>query len=85
MNKKFTINDIIAELESFAPLSYQENYDNAGLIVGDKNAICKSALLTIDTTEEVVDEAIRKRSKPYYQPPPNCLFWFKKAYRQKLY
>jgi dinuclear metal center YbgI/SA1388 family protein len=60
MNKKFTINDIIAELESFAPLSYQENYDNAGLIVGDKNAICKSALLTIDTTEEVVDEAIRK-------------------------
>ncbi len=60
MNKTTTIREIISELESFAPLTYQENYDNAGLIVGDKNLICKSVLLTIDTTEEVVDEAIKK-------------------------
>ncbi len=60
MNKTVTIRDIIAELENFAPLTYQENYDNAGLIVGNKNSICTSVLLTIDTTENVVDEAIKK-------------------------
>ena len=54
------IKDIINELEKFAPLCIQENYDNAGLIVGNKEAVCNAALLTVDTTEDVVDEAINK-------------------------
>jgi dinuclear metal center YbgI/SA1388 family protein len=54
------IKDIISELEKFAPLSYQEDYDNAGLIIGNFNNDCKAALLTIDVTENVVDEAIQK-------------------------
>ncbi len=54
------IKDIINELEQFAPLSVQEDYDNAGLIIGNKEEICNAALLTIDTTEEIVDEAINK-------------------------
>ncbi len=53
------IKSIISELEKFAPLTYQEEYDNSGLLVGDKNNICKAVLLSIDVTEEVVDEAIR--------------------------
>ncbi len=54
------IKKIISEIEKFAPLVYQEDYDNSGLIVGDKNNICKAVLLSIDVTEEVVDEAIEK-------------------------
>ena len=54
------IKDIIKELEIFAPLSYQENYDNAGLLVGSSDDKFKAALLCIDITEEIVDEAIKK-------------------------
>jgi dinuclear metal center YbgI/SA1388 family protein len=52
------IYQIIEHLESFAPVHYQESYDNAGLIVGDKTAEISAALITLDITEEVLDEAI---------------------------
>ena len=52
------LQDIINIIESVAPLSYQESWDNSGLQVGDRNAEIKAALLTIDITESVVDEAI---------------------------
>ncbi len=45
-------------IEAFAPLAYQESYDNAGLICGNKNMDITSALICIDSTEEVIDEAI---------------------------
>lgn len=54
------IKDIIAELEQFAPLTYQESYDNSGLQVGDLEAECTAALLTLDVTEAVLSEAIAK-------------------------
>ncbi len=54
------IKDIIRELENIAPISMQESFDNSGLLVGDKNIEANGALLTIDTTEEVIDEAINK-------------------------
>jgi len=54
------IKDIINVIESFSPLSYQENYDNAGLITGNSDEECSAVLLTIDTIEDVVDEAINK-------------------------
>ncbi len=53
-----TISTIISVIEKIAPLSLQEDYDNAGLIVGDSNAFCTGALLSLDTTEAVVDEAL---------------------------
>ena len=55
------IKDITNYLESIAPLAYQESYDNSGLIVGDKNAPVRKALITLDCTEAVVDEAIREK------------------------
>jgi dinuclear metal center YbgI/SA1388 family protein len=45
-------------LESLAPLAYQEDYDNSGLIVGDPNREIYSALISLDCTEAVVQEAI---------------------------
>jgi len=47
-------------LETVAPLSYQEDYDNAGLIVGDPGRDVQSALISLDCTDDVVEEAIRK-------------------------
>lgn len=55
------INEVTSYLESIAPLSLQESYDNSGLLVGDKNAEINAILLTLDVTEEVLQEAITKK------------------------
>lgn len=55
------IKDITGYLEQIAPRSYQESYDNAGLITGDSQAEVTGILLTLDCTEDVVDEAIEKK------------------------
>jgi len=52
------VKEITRYLEKIAPLSYQENYDNCGLIVGDENTVVTAALITLDCTEVIVDEAI---------------------------
>ncbi len=52
------INEIISALEKFAPPQYQENYDNAGLIAGSAHWNCTGALICLDSTEEIIDEAI---------------------------
>ena len=54
------ISDITAVIESFAPLSWQESYDNSGLIVGRPDDEVHSALLAVDVTDEVMDEAERE-------------------------
>ena len=54
------IKDVIAALENFANPGFQEGYDNAQLIVGDRDKEAKAALLTLDSTEDVVEEAIAK-------------------------
>src|SRR5687768_13771112 len=51
------ISDIVAYLESFAPSSYQESYDNAGLLTGSSSWTCTGVLVTLDCTEEVIKEA----------------------------
>ncbi len=45
-------------LERIAPLSYQESYDNSGLLLGDAGQEINGALICLDVTEEVLDEAI---------------------------
>ena len=52
------VRDIINVIEEFAPLSIQESWDNSGLCVGSPDAPATSALLGLDCTEELVDEAI---------------------------
>ncbi|MGB0896488.1 MAG: Nif3-like dinuclear metal center hexameric protein [Flavobacteriaceae bacterium] len=54
------IKDVITHMESLAPLAYAEGFDNVGLLVGDKNTALTGILITHDTLEEVVDEAIAK-------------------------
>jgi dinuclear metal center YbgI/SA1388 family protein len=54
------ISDILKEIERLAPLPLQEDFDNAGVQVGDVNQAATGALLCLDVTEEVMDEAIAK-------------------------
>ncbi|MCY1633107.1 Nif3-like dinuclear metal center hexameric protein [Marinifilum sp. D737] len=54
------VRDIISSIEEVAPLSYQESYDNAGLIVGEYNQEVSGILICLDVIESVVEEAIQK-------------------------
>ena len=52
------IKEIVSALERFAPLPLQDGFDNAGLQIGLTEAEATGALLCLDVTEAVVDEAI---------------------------
>lgn len=54
--------DIINFLESWAPISLQESYDNSGLLIGEKSQEITQALIALDVTESVIDEAIETKS-----------------------
>ncbi|MAU15331.1 MAG: Nif3-like dinuclear metal center hexameric protein [Muricauda sp.] len=56
-----TVNDIAKILEELAPLAHAEEFDNVGLLVGDPNMKVEGILVTLDTLENVVDEAIEKK------------------------
>ena len=53
-----TIKNVTEIMEQWAPLKFQEGYDNAGLIVGDPKTEVKGVVIALDSTEEVVQEAI---------------------------
>lgn len=54
------VRDIVRFLEEWAPPVLQESYDNSGLIVGDINQNISKVLISLDCTEEIIDEAIEK-------------------------
>jgi dinuclear metal center YbgI/SA1388 family protein len=55
-----TIRQLTNYLESIAPASFQESYDNAGLIVGHPDTTVTGVVLCLDSTEAVIDEAIER-------------------------
>jgi len=55
------IQDITSFLETIAPASLQESYDNAGLLTGNPGWDCTGIVTTLDVTEAVVLEAIEKK------------------------
>lgn len=54
------VKDIAEVIEGFAPKALQESYDNAGLQVGDPDMNVSAALLCLDVTEDILNEAIRR-------------------------
>ena len=54
------LREIIDSIESVAPRSAQEQWDNSGMQVGDTGRDIQSVLLTTDVTTDVVDEAIMR-------------------------
>ncbi len=55
-----TVIEVYEYLDSIAPFELQESYDNAGLLVGDADAVVTGVLLCLDSTEAIIDEAIEK-------------------------
>lgn len=55
-----TIRHLAQYMEQWAPLAYQESYDNAGLLVGNPDTEIQGVLVTLDATEAVIDEAIAR-------------------------
>jgi dinuclear metal center YbgI/SA1388 family protein len=55
------LKEITQYIESIAPLAFQESYDNAGLIIGAPDDEISGILITLDITEEILDEAISKK------------------------
>jgi dinuclear metal center YbgI/SA1388 family protein len=53
------LSELCNYLDTAIPLSFQEGYDNSGLQVGSPASEISSAILTIDVTEEVIDEAVK--------------------------
>jgi dinuclear metal center YbgI/SA1388 family protein len=75
---------LTAYLESLAPLNYQEDYDNSGLIVGHPDKEVHQALLSLDCTEAIVDEAIEKQCEVIISHHP-IVFWGLKRFNSKTY
>ena len=59
-DKSVKIQQVLCALEQFAPLPLQESWDNAGLQIGLTEAEVSGALLCLDVTDKVIDEAIAK-------------------------
>lgn len=55
------VKNIAIEIEKLAPKALKEDYDNVGLMVGDKEQVIKKALLALDCTNDVLNEAIDKQ------------------------
>lgn len=55
-----TVKEITSYLEELAPRSLQESYDNSGLLVGNPRAEINKVLISLDVTEDVVQEAVDK-------------------------
>lgn len=53
------IREVVDALERFAPLPLQEEYDNSGLQIGLTETEVSGALLCLDVTESVIEEAVR--------------------------
>ena len=54
---KISIGKIIDVLEVVAPLSFQEGFDNAGLLCGDRDDECTGVFVCLDVSENVIEEA----------------------------
>ena len=55
------VQNVITHLEELSPLTYAEEYDNVGLLVGNRKAQVTGVLVTLDTTEGVIEEALKNK------------------------
>jgi len=53
-----TVKDIFEYLNNFAPCNYKMDFDNVGLLVGDKSKTVKKVILALDITTDVISEGV---------------------------
>jgi dinuclear metal center YbgI/SA1388 family protein len=54
------VQEVCSALEQWAPLSYQESYDNCGLIIGNPHQVITEVLVSLDCLENIIEEAIHR-------------------------
>lgn len=85
--KMTKISDIYAFLNEKFPFSFQEKWDNSGMLVESNNLYCNKILLTLDITNSAVDEAERKEAElvishhPVIFDPLKKISWNSPVYR----
>jgi dinuclear metal center YbgI/SA1388 family protein len=69
--KRVTAGELCAAADELAPLRFAAEWDNVGLLAGRPEWPVRSALLAIDLTDAVAEEALRKRADALvlYHPP----------------
>jgi dinuclear metal center YbgI/SA1388 family protein len=67
-----------------APNRLQEKYDNSGLLLGDPNIDISKALISLDVTDEIIDEAIAKNCDLIISHHPLIFKPIKKLISQNL-
>lgn len=83
-NQGYQLQEVVKKLQAIAPLTLAESWDNVGLLVEpSSNLTISSALLTIDLTEEVVDEAVQLGAQLIISYHPN-IFRPLKSVSQRL-
>lgn len=55
-----TVREIYDYIDTFAPFRTQDRFDNSGLLVGDGADEVRKAAVSLDTTNDVIDEAARE-------------------------
>ncbi len=79
------IKELISQLEEICPPNYQESYDNCGLIAGDKEKEITGVLLCLDSTEEVLKEAVKLKCNMIIAHHPILFFPIKKLTGKTYY
>lgn len=73
-----TVKEFISVIETYAPLSLQESYDNCGLQTGNKNNEVTGVIITLDVNIEVMDEALKNNCNLIIAHHPLTLSGLKK-------
>lgn len=76
---KTKVAEVIDFLESIAPPHLQEKYDNSGLLIGSPDQEVKGAIISLDCTEEVLDEAISRGCNMVISHHPAIFYGLKRV------
>ncbi len=71
------IKDIVRLMDEWAPFETAEDYDNVGLLVGDGNEDVRGAVIALDVSDEVIDEAVKQNANVIITHHPTIFFAMK--------
>ena len=79
------INNVLDILESWMPKAISEDFDNVGLIIGNSSQELQNILVTLDSTVDVIEEAIEKNCNLIISYHPIIFEGIKKINEQEDY
>lgn len=78
------LNKIIKEFEKIYPIELAYDWDNVGLLIGDKNKEINKILVSLDITEDTIQEAILKGVDAIFSHHPMIFSKLKKIRKGKF-